>query len=187
MPSEPQGLWERSIGWLLRHQVVSFVFAALLVLAGLMVSPFELPTGPLPRDPVPVDALPDIGDNQQIVFTTWPGRSPRDVEDQLTYPLTTALQGLPGVSTVRSSSALGFSSIYVIFDDEVDFYWARTRVLEKLSALPPGPVPDGGQPTLGPDARGGPPTARWWEGGTPTSCAASRTGQCATRCSRSRE
>lgn len=152
MPSEPQGLWERGIGWLLRHQVVSFVFAALLVLAGLMVSPFELPTGPLPRDPVPVDALPDIGDNQQIVFTTWPGRSPRDVEDQLTYPLTTALQGLPGVRTVRSSSALGFSSIYVIFDDEVDFYWARTRVLEKLSALPPGTVPDGVQPTLGPDA-----------------------------------
>ncbi|MCB9742864.1 MAG: efflux RND transporter permease subunit [Alphaproteobacteria bacterium] len=124
----------------------------MLVLGGLMVSPFDLELGDLPRDPVPVDAIPDLGDNQQIVFTEWPGRSPRDVEDQITYPLTTALLGIPGVRTVRSSSALGFSSVYVIFNDEVDYWFSRTRVLEKLSALPPNLLPDDVTPTLGPDA-----------------------------------
>src|SRR5690606_17134054 len=97
-------------------------------------------------------AIPDIGENQQIVFTDWAGRSPRDVEDQITYPLTTALLGIPGVRTVRSTSMFGFSSIYVIFEDQVEFYWSRSRVLEKLASLPPGTVPDGVTPTLGPDA-----------------------------------
>src|SRR5690606_21113217 len=98
------------------------------------------------------DAIPDIGENQQIVFTEWPGRSPRDVEDQISYPLTTALLGIPGVRTVRSTSAFGFSTIYVIFEDDVEFYWSRSRLLEKLSSLPPGTVPDDVSPTLGPDA-----------------------------------
>jgi copper/silver efflux system protein len=102
---------------------------------------------------VPIDAIPDLSDNQVIVFTDWPGRSPQEVEDQITYPLTVSLQGLPGVRVVRSSSAFGFSMINVIFDDAVDIYFARTRVLERLNlvgkALPPGVVP-----TLGPDATG---------------------------------
>ena len=124
----------------------------MLVVFGLYVAPFELKLGSLERNPVPVDAIPDIGENQQIVFTEWPGRSPRDVEDQITYPLTTALLGIPGVRTIRSASAFGFSTIYVIFDDSKEFYWTRSRVLEKLSALPQGTVPEGVSPTLGPDA-----------------------------------
>ena len=105
-----------------------------------------------PRNPVPVDAIPDIGENQQIVFTKWPGRSPRDVEDQISYPLTVSLLGIPGVKTIRSFSYFGYSSIYVIFKDEVDFYWSRSRMLEKLSSLPQGMLPDGVSPALGPDA-----------------------------------
>jgi copper/silver efflux system protein len=101
----------------------------------------------------PIDAIPDLSDNQVIVFTDWSGRSPQEVEDQITYPLTVSLQGLPGVRVVRSSSAFGFSMINVIFEDAVDLYFARSRVLERLNLvgknLPPGVVP-----TLGPDATG---------------------------------
>ena len=101
----------------------------------------------------PVDAIPDLSDNQVIVFTDWAGRSPQEVEDQVTYPLTVSLQGLPGVRVVRSSSAFGFSMIFAIFEDNVDLYFARTRVLERLNLvskqMPPGVVP-----TLGPDATG---------------------------------
>ena len=132
------------------------VVAGLVLLAlaaGLMASPFG--SGPfLPSDPVAVDALPDLGENQQIVFTEWAGRSPQDVEDQISYPLSTALMGLPGIKTVRSSSMFGFSSIYLIFEEEVEFYWARSRVLEKLASLQPDLLPSGVQPTLGPDATG---------------------------------
>ncbi|TSK07832.1 MAG: efflux RND transporter permease subunit [Geobacter sp.] len=101
----------------------------------------------------PVDAIPDLSDNQVIVFTDYPGRSPQVVEDQVTYPLAVNLQGLPQVRAVRASSAFGFSMIYVIFEDKADIYWARTRVLERLnyaaSLLPQGVVP-----TLGPDGTG---------------------------------
>ena len=152
MRPRPAGTWDRLIGAVLDNRLVVGVLTLLLVLVGLAVAPFPVELPGLPRDPVPVDAIPDIGDNQQIVFTEWPGRSPRDVEDQVTYPLTTALLGIPGVRTVRSSSALGFSSIAVIFHDDVDFYWSRSRVLEKLASLPAGTVPDGVAPTLGPDA-----------------------------------
>lgn len=150
-PPPPGTPWARLIGAVLDNRLIVAVLTALLVVAGLAMAPFPVDL-PLPRDPVPVDAIPDIGDNQQIVFTEWPGRSPRDVEDQVTYPLTTALLGIPGVRTVRSSSALGFSSIAVIFHDDVEFYWSRSRVLEKLASLPAGTVPDGVSPTLGPDA-----------------------------------
>jgi len=101
----------------------------------------------------PIDAIPDIGENQQIVFSEWAGRSPKDIEDQITYPLSVALQGLPGVKTIRASSAFGFSIIYIIFDDDVDFYWSRTRVLEKL-AVAGRDLPEGVVPELGPDATG---------------------------------
>ncbi len=145
-------LWESFLGFFIYNKLVVFVLVALLVGAGLALSPFDWDLGDLPRDRVPVDAIPDIGENQQIVFTQWPGRSPRDIEDQLTYPLTTSLLGIPGVRTVRSSSMLGFSSILVIFEDDVEFYWSRSRVLEKLSSLPPGTIPEGVSPALGPDA-----------------------------------
>ncbi|MGE0405138.1 MAG: efflux RND transporter permease subunit, partial [Candidatus Korobacteraceae bacterium] len=101
----------------------------------------------------PVDAIPDLSENQVIIFTDWPGRSPQEVEDQITYPLTVNLQGLPGVRTVRSSSAFGFSMINVIFQDDVDVYFARTRVLERLS-LASSFLPAGVVPSLGPDATG---------------------------------
>ena len=124
----------------------------LLILAGIRYAPFDWNTGGFPRDPVPVDAIPDIGENQQIVFTDWRGRSPQDIEDQLTYPLTTALLGLPEVKTIRSSSMFGFSSVTIIFNEKAGFYESRSRILEKLSSLPDGLLPDGVQPRLGPDA-----------------------------------
>nr|MDQ3818968.1 CusA/CzcA family heavy metal efflux RND transporter [Acidobacteriota bacterium] len=101
----------------------------------------------------PIDAIPDLSDNQVIVFTDWMGRSPQEVEDQVTYPLVTNLQGLPGVRTVRASSAFSFSMVNVIFEDNVDLYWARTRVLERLN-LVNKQLPEGVTPTLGPDATG---------------------------------
>ena len=101
----------------------------------------------------PIDAIPDLSDNQVIVFTDWMGRSPQEVEDQVTYPLVTNLQGLPGVRVVRASSAFSFSMINVIFEDDVDLYWARTRVLERLN-LVAKQLPEGVTPTLGPDATG---------------------------------
>src|SRR6185436_3314831 len=98
----------------------------------------------------PLDAIPDISDNQVIVYVDWPGRAPQLVEDQVTYPLATNLQGMPNLKAVRAQSMFGFSLIYVIFDDDVDIYWARTRVLERLnyvSAL----LPAGVTPRLGPE------------------------------------
>src|SRR5688572_19026475 len=101
----------------------------------------------------PIDAIPDLSDNQVIVFTDWTGHSPQEVEDQVTYPLTVNLQGLPGVRVVRSQSAFGFSMIYVVLEDDVDLYFARTRVLERLNLVSKA-LPAGAIPTLGPDATG---------------------------------
>ena len=101
----------------------------------------------------PIDAIPDLSENQVIVFTEWQGRSPQEVEDQITYPLTVNLQGLPHVRTVRSASAFGFSMVNVIFEDSVDIYFARTRVLERLS-LAGSFLPVGVTPMMGPDATG---------------------------------
>ena len=101
----------------------------------------------------PIDAIPDLSDNQVIVFTDWSGHSPQEVEDQVTYPLTTNLQGLAGVRVVRSQSAFGFSIIYVVFEDDVDLYFARARVLERMSLVTKR-LPEGVTPTLGPDATG---------------------------------
>src|SRR5258706_1596585 len=101
----------------------------------------------------PIDAIPDLSDNQVIVFTDWPGHSAQEVEDQVTYPLTTNLQGLAGVRVVRSQSAFGFSMIYVVFEDRVDLYFARARVLERMN-LVSARLPAGVVPTLGPDPTG---------------------------------
>lgn len=140
------------IKFFLENKLVTVLVLLLIVAWGIVTAPFNWEVGFLPRDPVPVDAIPDIGENQQIVFTEWMGRSPQDVEDQITYPLTTALLGLPGVKSVRSSSAFGFSSIYIIFNEDIEFYWSRSRVLEKLNSLPAGLLPPDVQPKLGPDA-----------------------------------
>ena len=101
----------------------------------------------------PVDAIPDLSENQVIVFTEWMGRGPQLIEDQVTYPLVTNLQGLPGIKYVRASSMFGMSFIYLIFDDDIDTYWARQRVLERLSTVN-STLPDGVTPTLGPDGTG---------------------------------
>ncbi|HUV31376.1 MAG TPA: efflux RND transporter permease subunit [Acidobacteriota bacterium] len=142
----------RLIRYCLDNKLIVLFGLVILIGWGMLVAPFDWNLGGIARYPVPVDAIPDIGENQQIVFTEWPGRSPQDVEDQITYPLTVSLMGIPGVRTVRSHSFFGFSSIYVIFRDDVEFYWSRSRILEKLSALPPGTLPDEVQPALGPDA-----------------------------------
>jgi Cu(I)/Ag(I) efflux system membrane protein CusA/SilA len=146
------GPLSKLIRFCLENKLVVGLFVVLILGAGIYVAPFDWDVWGLPRDPVPVDAIPDIGENQQIVFTKWMGRSPQDVEDQITYPLTVSLLGVPGVKTVRSYSFFGFSSIYIIFDEGIDFYWSRSRVLEKLNSLPAGTLPDGVQPALGPDA-----------------------------------
>ena len=100
---------------------------------------------------IPVDAIPDIGEKQVIVVAEWPGRSPQDVDDQVTYPLTVALQGTPGVKVIRSMSGFGFSMVFVIVHDNIDYYWARSRVLERMN-MTRGRLPDGVEPVLGPDA-----------------------------------
>jgi len=143
---------DRIIRFCLTRKIVVFLALLLALAWGVMVAPFDWDLGALPRDPVPVDAIPDIGENQQIVFTEWAGRSPQDVEDQISYPLTVSLLGIPGVRTIRSFSMFGFSTVYVIFTEEVEFYWSRTRLLEKLASLPAGTLPEGVRPTLGPDA-----------------------------------
>ncbi len=143
---------ERTIKYFLENKLVTFLILVSLVSWGIITAPFNWETGFLPKDPVPVDAIPDIGENQQIVFTDWPGRSPQDIEDQITYPLTTSLLGIPNVKSIRSTSMFGFSSIYVIFDENAEFYWSRSRVLEKLNSLPSNLLPEGVQPVLGPDA-----------------------------------
>lgn len=140
------------IRFCLENKLIVILFTVALTLWGIMVAPFDWKTDSLPRDPVPVDAIPDIGENQQIVFTKWMGRSPQDIEDQITYPLTTALLGLPEVKTIRSYSMFGFSSIYIIFKEDAEFYWSRSRILEKLNSLPPGTLPENVVPQLGPDA-----------------------------------
>lgn len=140
------------IRYFLENKLVTFLVLIVFIGWGLVTAPFGWNTGFLPSDPVPVDAIPDLGENQQIVFADWPGRSPQDIEDQITYPLTTSLLGIPGVKSVRSTSMFGFSSIYIIFDEQTEFYWSRSRILEKLNSLPSGLLPEGVQPALGPDA-----------------------------------
>lgn len=142
----------KAIKFLIENKLVAVLLLALLVGWGVVNAPFKWDTGFLPNDPVAVDAIPNIGENQQIIYTQWAGRSPQDIEDQITYPLTTSLLGIPGVRTIRSSSMFGFSTIFVIFEEDVEFYWSRSRILEKLNSLPSGLLPNGVNPSLGPDA-----------------------------------
>ncbi len=145
-------LLDRIIQFSMDNKLIVAILVLVMIGWGIIVAPFDWEISGIPRDPVPVDAIPDIGENQQIVFTKWMGRSPQDIEDQVTYPLTVALLGIPEVKTVRSYSMFGFSTIYIIFNEEAEFYWARTRILEKLNSLPSETLPPGVQPALGPDA-----------------------------------
>jgi len=140
------------IKFFLENKLITGLLVLIFIGWGVNTAPFNWKMDWFPRNPVPVDAIPDIGENQQIVFTTWMGRSPQDIEDQISYPLTTALLGVPGVKTIRSNSIFGLSTIYIIFEDDIEFYWSRTRILEKLNSLPAGTLPTEVQPALGPDA-----------------------------------
>ena len=122
-------------------------FVVLLVAGGLLVG------GIYAVRQNPVDAIPDLSENQVIVFTEWMGRSPQVIEDQVTYPLMSNLQGMPKVKNIRGSSMFGMSFIYIIFEDNTDIYWARTRVLERLNYAQ-RLLPAGINPSLGPDGTG---------------------------------
>jgi Cu(I)/Ag(I) efflux system membrane protein CusA/SilA len=149
----------KSIEFLIKNKLIPLLLLVLFIGWGIIHSPFTPiaiggDTSFFPSNPVAVDAIPDIGENQQIVFTKWEGRSPQDIEDQITYPLTSSLLGIPGVKTIRSSSMFGFSTIYIIFEEDIEFYWSRSRILEKLNSLPTNLLPEAVNPTLGPDATG---------------------------------
>ncbi|MBW1295488.1 efflux RND transporter permease subunit [Aquimarina litoralis] len=144
----------KCIKFFIQNKFIAVLLLLVFIGFGFVYSPFTSGVEILPNNPIPVDAIPDIGENQQIVFTEWQGRSPQDIEDQITYPLTTSLQGISGVKTIRSSSMFGISYIYIIFEDDIEFYWSRSRILEKLNSLPNGLLPFGVQPSLGPDATG---------------------------------
>src|SRR5665213_3901356 len=145
MPSSPAGnnfMINRIIEWSLRNRFL--VICGVLILVGFGIRAVYQ---------TPVDAIPDLSENQVVVFADWPGRSPQEVEDQVTYPLSVNLQGLAGVKTVRANSMFGFSLVTIIFDDKIDNYFARSRVLERLNYLG-SQLPAGVTPMLGPDATG---------------------------------
>ncbi len=148
--SDVSSFYHWLVSFPIHQKVLVFAVFSLLVGWGLYVAPFQVDL-PIERDPVPVDAIPNIGENQQIVFTKFPGGSPQDVEDQVTYPLSTALQGIPKVKEIRSRSMTGFSMIYVVFEEDAGFYWSRSRIAEKLASLPEGTLPENVTPSLGPD------------------------------------
>jgi Cu(I)/Ag(I) efflux system membrane protein CusA/SilA len=132
------------VRWLISACLRNPLLVAVLAIGAALVGVYAV-------NHTPVDAIPDIGEKQVIVFADWPGRSPQNVDDQITYPLTAALEGTPQVKTIRGMSGFGFSMVFVIFDDDADYYWARSRVLERLSAAQ-GRLPEGVVPVLGPDA-----------------------------------
>jgi Cu(I)/Ag(I) efflux system membrane protein CusA/SilA len=128
------------IKWCLTHVFIVFLAAGAIVAGGYYA-----------LQQTRVDAIPDIGEKQVIVFADWPGRSPQDVDNQVTYPLTTSLTGTPGVKSIRSMSGFGFAMVFVVFKDDVDYYWARSRVLERINVAQQR-LPAGVTPVLGPDA-----------------------------------
>lgn len=109
------------IKYFLNNRIITILLLIVVVIWGLITAPFNWHQNLLPSDPVPVDAIPDIGDNQQIVATEWMGRSPKDIQEQITYPLTTSLLGIPGVKTIRSSSMFGMSFLYIIFEEDIEW------------------------------------------------------------------
>ena len=152
LPRKSPSLVDRVIRFCLEQKLVVALILAGVVAWGVLVAPFDWQLGGLPRRPVAVDAIPDIGENQQIVYSEWMGRSPKDVDDQVTYPLTVALLGIPDVKTVRSFSMFGFSMVYVIFEEGVPFEAAQNRVIARLNGLSAGALPEGVKPALGPYA-----------------------------------
>jgi len=152
IPGKSPSFLDRVIRFCLEQKLVVALIVLFVIAWGAMVAPFDWNLGGLPRSPVAVDAIPDIGENQQIVFSEWMGRSPKDVDDQVTYPLTVSLLGMPGVKTVRSYSMFGFSMIYIIFEESVPFEASQNRVIARLNGLPSGILPADVKPALGPYA-----------------------------------
>ena len=130
------------ITWALKNRIIVLLIAAGVIVYGI----FAVKN-------TPVDAIPDLSENQVIIFTEWMGRNPQIIEDQITYPLVSNLQGIPKIKNIRANSMFGMSFVFVIFDDDVDIYWARTRVLERLNYAQ-RLLPEGITPTLGPDGTG---------------------------------
>lgn len=130
------------ISWSLKNKIIVLLFSVAIIIYGIYAI----------RN-TPVDAIPDLSENQVIIFTEWMGRNPQIIEDQITYPLVSNLQGIPEVKNIRANSMFGMSFVFVIFNDDVDIYWARTRVLERLNYAQ-RLLPDGIIPTLGPDGTG---------------------------------
>ena len=128
------------IRYFLENRLVTLLLLLIFIAWGIVTSPFDWDTGFLPSDPVPVDAIPDLGENQQIVFAEWPGRSPQDIEDQITYPLTTSLLGISGVKSIRSTSMFGFTSIYIIFNEDVEFLLVTLSYSRKIKFITSGIV-----------------------------------------------
>ena len=133
---------QRLIRFCIREPLIMLVVTAAAVGLGLMS-----------MRSIPIDAIPNIGENQVIIFTSWPGRSPKDIEDQITYPLSVAMLAVPEAESVRGKSLFGYSFVQVTFKDQTDFYWARSRVSEQLGTAAAA-LPEGVTPTLGPDATG---------------------------------
>lgn len=130
------------ITWALKNRIIVLLIAAGVTIYGIYAV-----------KNTPVDAIPDLSENQVIIFTEWMGRNPQIIEDQVTYPLVSNLQGIPKVKNIRANSMFGMSFVFVIFDDDADIYWARTRVLERLNYAQ-RLLPEGVTPTLGPDGTG---------------------------------
>ncbi|PQO33712.1 efflux RND transporter permease subunit [Blastopirellula marina] len=135
-------MMRRIISFCIHEPLIMFVLTIVLIVAGWYATQH-----------VPIDAIPNIGENQVIVFTAWPGRSPKDIEDQITYPLSVAMLAVPNAESVRGKSLFGYSFVQVTFHDSTDFYWARSRVMEQLGTAS-AMLPEGVVPTLGPDATG---------------------------------
>lgn len=146
-------MFNRYYRFALEQPLLTLGIFLLLLFWGLSVAPFNWNLS-FESDSIPVDAIPDLGENQQIVYTEWQGQSPEDIEDQITYPLSNYFLTLPGVKDVRGLSITGRSTLYIIFDEDVDFYWSRSRIIEKINSLPSGFLPENTKPALGPDATG---------------------------------
>ncbi|NQY66216.1 MAG: efflux RND transporter permease subunit [Flavobacteriales bacterium] len=140
------------IKYFIENKIITVFLLLSIIFTGISTLPFSIDKGIFPDYSVNADVLPDIGENQQVIITRWKGRSPQDVEDQISYPLTSYLLGIPGVKTIRSNSLFGLSTIYVIYNEDMEFYSSRIRILEKLNSISPGDLPNGVQPILGPDA-----------------------------------
>ena len=146
-------MFNRYYRFALEQPLLTLGIFLLLLFWGLSVAPFNWNLS-FESDSIPVDAIPDLGENQQIVYTEWQGQSPEDIEDQITYPLSNYFLTLPDVKDVRGLSITGRSTLYIIFDEDVDFYWSRSRIIEKINSLPSGFLPENTKPALGPDATG---------------------------------